>query len=146
MYIKCPLCYSQIKEDELRSSQIVVNRIPKKGEMIDFHLVSHQKNCTIIQDEAIKKTNEPYLYIPGVVPLSRIVLTYDVTPIIEKERKRLTEALQLAIEFQRELMASFLNEGLKELDQRQTNFNKTFAKSVFRIHSNKYRSAKNPCR
>ena len=112
--------------------------------MIDFHLISHQKYCTIIQDEAINKTNETQLYIPGVVPLSRIVLTYDVTPIIEKERKRLTEALQLAIEFQRELMASFLNEGLKELDQRQTNFNKTFAKSVFRIHSTKYRYAKNP--
>ena len=127
---KCPLCYAQIEPKELRSCQLVPVRIPKEGEMIELHLVTRQRHSTILQDEAVRgkdKSAKPYLYIPGTVPVSRAVLTYDISPIVEAERKQVNEALWLANSCQELYLVPFLEEGLAELSQRQEIFQKLFA-------------------
>jgi len=127
--LKCPLCYAKIDPRELKNCQVVINRIPKENEIIEFHLVTRQKNSIILQDEALRKKGvEPHLFIMGTIPLSRIVLTYDITPIVEQEEKKLREALELAIEFERRLLAKFIEEALNELEQKQKNFQDLFSK------------------
>ncbi len=109
-------------------------RIPKEGEMIELHLVTRQKNSAILLDESTRKKGskqpEPHLYVPGTVPFSRVVLTYDISPIVESERKQLTDALWLANSSQELELVPFLEEGLAELEAHHETFNKLFGGMV----------------
>lgn len=108
---------------------MVINKIPRENELIEFHLVTRQKHSTLLHDETTReKESDSHLYVPGTVPLSRIVLVYDISPIIQREEQKLKEALELAIEFKRSLLASILEQGLSELAERQKNFNELFSK------------------
>ena len=132
MTSKCPLCYTAIEARELKSCQLVPMAIPKEGDPIELHLVTRIKNSTILQDEATREkgklTRLPYLYYSGVIPFTRVVMIYDIDLIVEVERKQLTEALWLANSCQDLHLVPFLREGLKELERRENDFKKLFAK------------------
>jgi len=127
---KCPLCYSTIDAKDLRPCKIVHVKIPKIGEMIELHLVTKLKHCIILKDEAVYKkgdlAKEPFLYNPDSLPLSRVVQVYDITPIIESERKQIKDAIWFANSCQTLEIIPYLNEIMEELDGRLEIFNKLF--------------------
>ncbi len=101
--------------------------IPKTGDTIEFHLTTRIKNSIILKDESRKKSSPEYLYEPGHIPLTRVVVTYDIAPIISAERKQLTDALWLAKSCQDLYLVPYFEVGLKELERREEAFGKLFA-------------------
>lgn len=123
---KCPLCYTLIDQQELRSCELITAPPIKEGQEIELHLVKREIRTNIIQDEAAieKKTprNSAYIYHPGIVPKSRVLLTYDIGPIIDKEREELKHGIWLAKSTQNLYLIPYYENGLNDLWKREEEY------------------------
>jgi hypothetical protein len=100
-----------------------------EDESIELHLVSRHKVSSIVQDEAVvrhKHPPSPCLYVPGSVPLTRTVFTYDIQPILEEEHKQLEKARWFAHSCQELGLVPYLDECEAVIAQRAANFKERF--------------------
>ena len=99
---KCPLCYSPIKESDLKSCHLNVEEVPKSENLVILDKICKIRNSVILINQNLKEgTRSQEMqkfseYSPKEYNFSRITLVYSISDLLQRENAALEQGKWLA--------------------------------------------------